>query len=313
MKNHNIINEYLEYDNIHSKNYKKYLVLLTVGSFYEVYSIIPDDNKLKEISELLNLVLTRKNKSIVKVSKSNPLMMGFPCISLNKYLDILVNNNYTVIEYIQYTDKTKIKRKLNKIYSIGTYLENDKSIINDNLILSLYIEEINNNILYGISIINLSTGKINLFDRSWYNRGLVEPVAGYGTPEEYEDFMENVENFENSLVENGDFLFKLWFSIDKETMAKRFKQRLSSPLKKWKYSPNDEKMLDLWDRFTEFKEKLFDRTSTVNHPWVILDALDKKISGLNAIRYVLQNIPYDNKNNDLLDRNYPEALTVLKP
>ena len=170
MKNHNIINEYLEYDNIHSKNYKKYLVLLTVGSFYEVYSIIPDDKKLKEISELLNLVLTRKNKSIVKVSKSNPLMMGFPCISLNKYLDILVNNNYTVIEYIQYTDKTKIKRKLNKIYSIGTYLENDKSIINDNLILSLYIEEINNNILYGISIINLSTGKINLFEK--YNKDL---------------------------------------------------------------------------------------------------------------------------------------------
>ena len=159
----------------------------------------------------------------------------------------------------------------------------------------------------------IEPGKINLFDRSWYNRGLVEPVAGYGTPEEYEDFMENVENFENSLVENGDFLFKLWFSIDKETMAKRFKQRLSSPLKKWKYSPNDEKMLDLWDRFTEFKEKLFDKTSTVNHPWVILDSSDKRVSGLNAIRYVLQNIPYSGKNEEFLSKEYPEALTVLKP
>jgi hypothetical protein len=159
----------------------------------------------------------------------------------------------------------------------------------------------------------IEPGKINLFDRSWYNRGLVEPVMGYGSDEEYQEFMDGVEDFENSLVKDGDFLFKLWFSIDKETQAKRFEMRQKSPLKYWKYSPNDSRMQDLWDRFTEFKEKLFDKTSTLNHPWVVLDALDKKISGLNAIRYVLQNIPYDNKNNNLLDRNYPEALTVLKP
>jgi polyphosphate kinase 2 len=159
----------------------------------------------------------------------------------------------------------------------------------------------------------IESGKINLFDRSWYNRGLVEPVMGYGSDDEYQEFMDGVEDFENSLVKDGDYLFKLWFSIDKETQAKRFEMRQKSPLKYWKYSPNDSRMQDLWDRFTEFKEKLFDKTSTLNHPWVILDALDKKISGLNAIRYVLQNIPYDNKNNDLLDRNYPEALTVLKP
>ena len=88
---------------------------------------------------------------------------------------------------------------------------------------------------------------------------------------------------------------------------------LSSPLKKWKYSPNDEKMLDLWDRFTEFKEKLFDKTSTVNHPWVILDSSDKRVSGLNSIRYVLQNIPYEGKNEEFLSKEYPEALTVLRP
>jgi len=77
----------------------------------------------------------------------------------------------------------------------------------------------------------IKPGMINLFDRSWYNRGLIEPVMGYGTPEEYEDFMNNVEDFENSLVENGDYLFKFWFSIDKDTQAKRFQQRLMSPLK----------------------------------------------------------------------------------
>jgi polyphosphate kinase 2 len=159
----------------------------------------------------------------------------------------------------------------------------------------------------------IKPGMINFFDRSWYNRGLVEPVMGYGSQEEYEDFMENVEDFENDLVKEGDYLFKLWFSIDKPTQARRFELRKQSPLKYWKYSPNDSRMQDLWDRFTEFKEKLFDKTSTINNPWVIIDAEDKRISGLNAIRYVLKNIPYKNKNNEVLDVEYPEVLTVLKP
>jgi len=156
-------------------------------------------------------------------------------------------------------------------------------------------------------------GMINLFDRSWYNRGLVEPAMGYGTPEEYEDFMENVSDFEQDLVKEGDYLFKLWFSIEKDTQKRRFDIRQQSPLKYWKYSPNDSKMQDLWDRFTEFKEKLFDKTSTLNHPWVIVDAQDKRVSGLNAIRYILQNIPYEGKNSKVLDAEYPEVIAVLKP
>lgn len=159
----------------------------------------------------------------------------------------------------------------------------------------------------------IKPGMINLFDRSWYNRGLIEPVMGYGSPEEYEDFMENVADFERDLVIEGDYLFKLWFSIDKETQKRRFDIRQQSPLKYWKYSPNDSKMQDLWDRFTEFKEKLFDKTSTLNHPWVIIDAQDKRVSGLNAIRYILQSIPYENKNEAVLDKEYPEALAVLTP
>lgn len=159
----------------------------------------------------------------------------------------------------------------------------------------------------------IERGKVNLFDRSWYNRGLVEPVMGYGSDDEYNEFMEGVENFEKSLVKDGDYLFKLWFSIDKETQAKRFEMRKQSQLKYWKYSPNDSRMQDLWDRFTEFKEKLFDKTSTINHPWVILDAVDKRISGLNSIRYILQNIPYDSKNEIMLSKEYPEAITILNP
>jgi polyphosphate kinase 2 (PPK2 family) len=72
-------------------------------------------------------------------------------------------------------------------------------------------------------------------------------------------------------------------------------------------------MQEVWDMFTEYKEKLFDKTSTVNHPWVVLDSNDKKISGLNAIRYILQNIPYEGKNEELLDKEFPEAMSVLRP
>lgn len=159
----------------------------------------------------------------------------------------------------------------------------------------------------------IKPGMINLFDRSWYNRGLIEPVMGYGSPEEYDDFIKNVSNFENDLVKEGDYLFKLWFSIEKDTQKRRFDIRQQSPLKYWKYSPNDSKMQDLWDRFTEFKEKLFDKTSTLNNPWVIVDAQDKRVSGLNAIRYVLQNIPYQGKDSSVLDKEYPEVIAVLKP
>ena len=159
----------------------------------------------------------------------------------------------------------------------------------------------------------IKPGMINLFDRSWYNRGLIEPVMGYGSPEEYNNFMENVADFEQDLVKEGDYLFKLWFSIEKDTQKRRFDIRQQSPLKYWKYSPNDEKMQDLWDRFTEFKEKLFDKTSTLNHPWVIIDSEDKRVSGLNAIRYVLKNVPYEPKNKEALDVEYPEALAVLRP
>ena len=159
----------------------------------------------------------------------------------------------------------------------------------------------------------IKPGMINLFDRSWYNRGLIEPVMGYGSPEEYNNFMENVADFEQDLVKEGDYLFKLWFSIEKDTQKRRFDIRQQSPLKYWKYSPNDEKMQDLWDRFTEFKEKLFDKTSTLNHPWVIIDSEDKRVSGLNSIRYVLKNVPYEPKNKEALDVEYPEALAVLRP
>lgn len=165
-----IIDEYLSYVKLYESQYDKYLVLLAVGSFYEIYSTDPNDTKLKSVCELLNIILTRKNKTISKISKANPWMAGVPCCSLDKYLNILIENQYTVIVYNQedIENSKKKVRKLDKIYSIGTNVNCEKDNDEENVILSIYRESIintsrNNNIL-GISIINLSTGNVDIVE-----------------------------------------------------------------------------------------------------------------------------------------------------
>jgi polyphosphate kinase len=159
---------------------------------------------------------------------------------------------------------------------------------------------------------DIEPGKIIFFDRSWYNRGVVEPVMGYSTYDEYQDFMANVNKFEEDLINSGTYLIKFWLSITKDTQSRRFDMRKQSPLKYWKFSPNDAKAQQKWDEYTSYKKRLFKVTSTDISPWVIIDSNDKRVSGLNAIRYVLSKIPYDNKNNDIIDIEYPEAITTIK-
>jgi polyphosphate kinase 2 len=159
---------------------------------------------------------------------------------------------------------------------------------------------------------DVEPGKIIFFDRSWYNRGVVEPVMGYSSYDEYQDFMANVNDFEEKIIDSGNYLIKFWLSITKDTQERRFDIRKSSPLKYWKYSPNDAKAQDKWDEYTSYKKRMFKVTSTDKSPWVVVDSNDKRISGLNAIRYVLSKVPYSNKNNDLLNIEYPESITTIK-
>jgi polyphosphate kinase 2 len=127
-------------------------------------------------------------------------------------------------------------------------------------------------------------GEIVFFDRSWYNRAVVEPAMGYCTEEQYQDFMTNVVKWEEGLMRGGMILIKFWFSITKEKQALRFELRKSSPLKYWKFSPNDAKVLDKWEIITNFKNQMFSKTSSRMSPWVIINSNDKKIGRLNAIR-----------------------------
>jgi len=136
-------------------------------------------------------------------------------------------------------------------------------------------------------------GEIVFFDRSWYNRAVVEPVMGFCDDKQYERFMRQVPEFEHMLFESGIILIKFWFSISKEEQQERFEKRKSDPLKQWKVSPVDEKAQELWDKYTHFKEQMFIRTHTSYCPWIIVQADSKKKARLAAIRYVLKTIPYD--------------------
>lgn len=156
----------------------------------------------------------------------------------------------------------------------------------------------------------IEPGKITFFDRSWYNRGIVEPVMGYGSEEEYFNFMNNVNDFEQSLIDRGVLLFKFWLSITAKTQKKRFELRKNSPLKYWKFSPNDEKSIDKWDDYTKYKEKVLTQTKEAQ-PWTVVDSNDKRIGTLNLLRHILKNVDYKDKDESNLGMRFPEVVTTV--
>jgi polyphosphate kinase 2 len=155
-----------------------------------------------------------------------------------------------------------------------------------------------------------NSGEIVFFDRSWYNRAVVEPAMGYCSEEQYQEFMDNVVDWEEKLIRSGVILIKFWFSITQDKQIKRFELRQKSPLKYWKFSPNDAKVLDKWEIIGNFKRQMFQQTSSRLSPWVIINSNDKKIGRLNAIRYVLSTIDYDGKNPEA-SKYYPEVVNIL--
>lgn len=140
-----------------------------------------------------------------------------------------------------------------------------------------------------------NAGEIVFFDRSWYNRAVVEPVMGFCSKEQYNRFIIQVPEFENMLYESGTTIIKFWFSVSKEEQQRRFEKRLKNPLKKWKFSPVDEKGQVLWDDFTTYKNQMFSRTHNSFSPWVVIKSNDKKLARLESIKYVLSLFDYDNK------------------
>ena len=140
-------------------------------------------------------------------------------------------------------------------------------------------------------------GELVFFDRSWYNRAIVEPVMGFCSKEQYNKFMIHVPEFENMLYEDGILLIKFWFSVTKEEQLKRFESRLASPLKRWKFSPVDQEGQNKWDTYTHYKDQMFAKTHTAFSPWIIIKTNNKKEARLESLRYLLSRFEYEGKGN----------------
>ena len=156
-------------------------------------------------------------------------------------------------------------------------------------------------------------GEIVLFDRSWYNRAMVEPIFGFCTPEEHQIFMEDIVNFEQDLVRQGMILIKLYFSVSKEEQKRRFDRRIEDPLRQWKFSEVDMQAQDLWDEFSEKKYEMLRRTTSRSAPWHIVRSDDKHKARHEAMKIILNSVDYDGRNYSLdFDANEEINISVQK-
>lgn len=154
-------------------------------------------------------------------------------------------------------------------------------------------------------------GEIVFFDRSWYNRAVVEPVMGFCTDDEYKQFLVQVPEFEHMLYEDGVIIIKFWLSISKGEQARRFNARNANPLKRWKFSPVDRRGQELWDKYTGFKETMFSKTHTSYCPWTIIRSNNKRDARLETMRYVLSSFDYDGKE-DACTNIIPDPNIVMR-
>lgn len=136
-------------------------------------------------------------------------------------------------------------------------------------------------------------GEVVLFDRSWYNRAMVEPVFGFCTDEEYKNFIRGVTGFEKDLIRQGTILVKLYFSVTKEEQDRRFNRRKTDPLRQWKLSEVDVQAQERWDEFTNVKYQMLRKTHTTHAPWKIIRSNNKHLARLNAMKVILNSVPYE--------------------
>jgi polyphosphate kinase 2 len=155
-------------------------------------------------------------------------------------------------------------------------------------------------------------GEIAFFDRSWYNRAVVEPVMGFCTPAQYNRFMSEVNQLERILVEDGIKIIKFWFSIDIEEQKKRLEERKTNPLQQWKLSTVDAVAQQKWKDYTNYKQWMFEKTSTTHCPWVVIKGNNKDTARLEAIRYVVNQLDFPKKGQTRVDlENDPKVVTIL--
>ena len=156
-----------------------------------------------------------------------------------------------------------------------------------------------------------NAGEMVFFDRSWYNRAVVEPVMGFCTDNQYDQFISQVGTFENMIIDDGIKLVKFWFSIDAIAQKDRIQKRLESPLERWKVSPVDLAAQEKWEDFTKYKNAMFANTSSTKSPWVIVKGSQREFMRIEAMKYILSLFDYTDKS-DLVKLPNSTAVSLFK-
>jgi len=259
-------------------------------------SIESDYEELEKIKQKLPLKLYKKQF----IKEKTPLQ-----IELLKMQEWIKETNYKLVIVFEGRDAAG---KGSAIKTISEFLQPKYVKIKW---FDVPTEYENNNWFYRYYKSMPKPSNITLFDRSWYNRAVNDPIMGYCTNEQYEQFLNEVVPFENKLNDDGIKVIKLWFSVSKDVQKLRFEIRKHNPLKYWKFSDNDLKTMSKWDEFTEYKERMFNKTSTRENPWIVVDSNDKRIAQLNVIKYILNQVPYTDKNNDIIGNPFSEIIIPI--
>jgi polyphosphate kinase len=248
-----------------------------------------------------------KNKEKEKVEKKSPLyrdIVHAKKVKINRkeYEDLLLKQEIELVKLQEYVKANKLKvvvifegrdaagkggviktisgclnPRICRIVALGIPTEKEKS----QWYFQRYVSELP------------AGGEIVLFDRSWYNRAVVEMVMGYCTESEYEEFLRSCPEFEKMLIRSGIILIKYWFSVSDKEQESRFQDRITDPTKRWKISPVDIKSRDKWVEYSMAKDKMFSFTDTKQSQWYVVHADDKKRARLNCIDHLLSLIPYE--------------------
>jgi polyphosphate kinase 2 len=252
-------------------------------------------NKKMQLSVLINeyVGLKRVNKKAVRKYLQEQELKPYQAelIKMQKYLE---DNNKRMIVLFEGRDAAgkggtirRIVRYMNEKHYRVVALGKPSDVQKTQWYFQRYVEQLPRG------------GEVVLFDRSWYNRAMVEPVFGFCTPEQYETFMQEVPMFEKSLVMEGSILVKIYLSISKEEQAKRFEKRRRDPLRQWKLSEIDLQAQDKWDEFTEMKYKMLKATHTHFAPWIVIRSDNKHLARLNAMKVILNAVDYPDRNEEL--------------
>jgi len=250
---------------------------------------------IKQNDELINenTALKKGNSKAVKKFKKEQSLKPYQAelIQMQKYLETTNRRMVILFEGRDASGKggtiRRVTRYMNekhyRIVALGKPTEEQKT--------QWFFQKYVNNLPSG--------GEVVLFDRSWYNRAMVEPVFGFCSDEEYKNFMKGVTGFEKDLVRQGTILVKLYFSVTKEEQDLRFTRRKTDPLRQWKLSEVDVQAQERWDDFTKVKYEMLRKTHTSSAPWTIIRSNDKHQARLNAMKTILNSVPYERADSDL--------------